>query len=88
MPILVAVARDVVEEQVDPLESATVFCLPPQVVFPSRLIPDEEHRSVLDEVVLLAAASLKVVDGVEKSAGVGGGAHEVGGLAQGLVVGE
>src|SRR5947209_6138863 len=40
---LVAVAHDVVDEQVDALEHLAVLGLPPEVVLPGVEIPDEQH---------------------------------------------
>src|SRR5215208_5837092 len=42
---LIAVALDVRQQQVDPLEDSAVLGLPPQVVLPRVLVPDEEHVS-------------------------------------------
>jgi len=41
---LIAVTCYVLDEQVDALERPAVFGLPPPLVVPSSLIPDEEHR--------------------------------------------
>src|SRR6266446_8764543 len=42
---LVAVALDIGDQGVDPLQDLTVLGLPPHVVRPGRLVPDELHPS-------------------------------------------
>src|SRR4051794_16421103 len=42
---LVATSRHVREQQVDPLQHFSILHLPPQVVLPRVLVPDEKHLS-------------------------------------------
>lgn len=83
---LVAVPADVGEELVDPLEGPTILRLPPPLVLPGVLVPDEQHSVGLDRLARHAAAGLEPLHRVEQTTGVAGGAHEVGRFAQCFVV--
>ena len=69
----IAVTDHILDQLVDPFEKPPFLGgLPPQVVLPSVLIPDEPHRSVgVNQIVMLAMTSFQALHRVEKSARVG-----------------
>ena len=79
-------AKDIPDEQVDALEDLSILCLPPEVVLPGIDVPHQAHRGAVSveigEAVLCAFACFETLHGIEETSGVGGGAHEVGGLPQ------
>ena len=62
----IAVADHVLDQVVDPFENPPVLGLPPQVVLPSVLVPDEPHRSVgVHQIVILAVSSFQALHRIQ-----------------------
>jgi len=79
----IAVADHVLDQLVDPFENSAVLGLPPQVVLPSVRVPDEFHRSVgVDQIMMLALRCFQALHGIQKAARVGRRTHQVSRLTE------
>ena len=79
----IAVAEYVLDQLVDAFENPPVLGLPPQVVIPSVRVPDELHRSVgVNQIVMLALPCFQALHRIQKSARVSRRPHEVSRFAE------